>query len=211
MKKSLLLLVLALGLVLSISTPTLAGEIYHFKGEGASAYWYMYDAESDVHTSISVWAVDELVQEPPGRPQAEQYAWISIFQYRINEKFEPLLDIWSWGPLPEDSLVVERKLAEASLRAEDLPAWMYNYTTGNASEVKLDIETNWTNTSEVISYHDNWHYKSPDVIFNARASGKYREASAQGSITYDDNQIKLEATEWAEIFSAKEGYVMVSK
>lgn len=209
---SMLALILAMGLVLSTAAPALAGELYHFKGIGANAYWFMYDEDTGVYTDIFVYGRDVSTQNPPGRPQTTQYAGIEIFQYRYEgEEFIPISDVSYWGPIPAGCLVIERNLASARLIAYGLEAWEWDYITEEGTAVSLDVDVSWIATGPLSRESYKWRYHSPYVNVNYRYTGSSRGATAQGGINYDGTSIILGVSNGAGIFSAKEGFVEVSR
>lgn len=206
---SILALAIVMGLVLSMSAPALAGQIYRFKGTGAYAYWQMYDEATNVYTDIQVYAHESAYQSPPGRPQPSQYAGIHVYQYRYDDYGNWILlsGVYYWGDIPAGCLVVDQKLASARLVADGLEGW--DYETG--MPVTLDVDVSWAATGPLARQSHKSHYHSPDMNRNYRYTGSSRQATAQGSVHYDGTGIILGASDWAELFSAKEGYVEVNR
>jgi len=213
-KKLLSILALALmaGLMLSMSVPALAGENYHYKSTGANAYWFMYDEVTGVYTDISVYGYDSVDQNPPGRPQAKQYVGIGVFQYRYDgDEYIPLSDVSYWGYVPEGCLVIDSKLASASIVADDLGAWKWDYVAEEGTPLSLDVNVSWMATGPLNRNNYKWHYHTPYTNMNHHYNGKSREATAQGNICYDGTGIILGASDGAAMFSSREGYVEVSR
>lgn len=207
---SILALTVIMGLMLSMSAPALAGQIYHLRGTGANAYWFMFDGATGVYTDIYVYGHNETYQSPPGHSPAKQYAGIQILQYRYDgDEYVPLSEVSYWGPA--GCLVIDRKLASASLVASELDAWKWDYITEERSPVSLDVDVSWVATGPLSRDSYNWRYRSSDVTISYHYSGKNQGAIAEGTICYDGTSKILGASSGAGIFSAREGRVEVSR
>lgn len=207
---SILALTVIIGLMLSMSAPALAGQIYHYRGTGVNAYWFMYDAKTGVYTDIYVYGYDSMDQSPPGHPQAKQYAGIEVLQYRYDgDEYVPLSEVSYWGPA--GCLVIDSKLASASLVADDLEAWKWDYIADEETAVSLDVDVSWVATGPLSQDSYRWHSHSSYMNANRHYNNKSREATAQGSVCYDGTSVIPGASDGASIFSTKEGYVEVSR
>jgi hypothetical protein len=210
----LLALVIALGFVIALVTPALAAQGDHykglFKGLGGEASWSIYDEDTGVYTDIGFHAINELYRFPPGGREATQYVYIWISQYRYDaDEYVPLRDVYCYGPLLPESLVVNLSLKSASLTASGLEGWQYDYATETETVVNIDINVSCSATGQMSHHNSNSHYRYPNGFFNIHSSGKSREAIALGEVVVDGASTILETLGSAYIFSAKEGWVEV--
>ena len=208
-KRIVIALVVVMALLLSMSAPVFAGQVFRSERTGAYAQWIMYDESTGIYTEVYIHGHEAKYHNPPGRPQTEQYIGIQIVQYQYW--YEIITDIWYWGSVPAGSLTIDRKLATASLAVDGLQAWKSDYQTGEKTLVTLDLNISWTATGPLTRDRYHWHYRSPYMNVNYRYSGKSRQATAQGSFCLDGTNIILGASDWSGIFSAKDGQVIVDQ
>lgn len=207
-----LALIVIIGLMLSMSAPALAGEVYHLKGNGVNAYWYEYDISTGVYTEINVSGQESVYNGSPGRPQAKTYVGIQVHQYRYEGyEYIPLSNVSYWGYVPTECLIIDKNLAAVSLIVEGLEGWKWDYITEKSTVVSLDVDVSWTATGPLSRNSYRWHYRSSMSMVNYRYQGKNRQATAQGSVCYDGVSKILGASSWASIFSAREGQVVVNR
>jgi len=204
----LLTLVITLGLVI----PAARGDhfIGHFKGLGAEAHWSMYDEDTGVYTDVYIYAVDRIYRTPPQGGGGWQYANISIYQYLYDaDEYVPIRDIYCWAdPIP-GTLVVDGNLTWASLTASGIEGWQYDYDTGEETAITIDVDVSWSGTGPMSNYHSNYHFRYPYGFYNSHSTGKSRQASSLGEVVLDGTGLTLQASDYAEVFSSKEGSVEV--
>ena len=205
-----LVLAIIVGLMLSMSAPALAGagQVYHFKGTGMNAHWYEHDIATGIYTDIYVYGHESVYQNPPGRPQAKIYAGIQVHQYRYEgHEYIPLSDVSYWGYVPAECFAIDKNLAAASLVVEGLEARKWDYITEVTTVVALDLDVSWEAVGRISRHKGTWH----SAYMNYHYHGKNREAIAQGSVCYDGVSKILGASNWAAIFSAREGQVVFNR
>lgn len=200
-------LLCALVIAVPMALPALAGDIAHFKGEGVSADWFLYDEVSGNCTYVNVWASGELNQQPPGKPQAMRSVMVDVWMSGPSMDVE----IFCWGDIPADCLVINKNLDSAILMVTDLQGYMIDYYDYTETEVNLDVNIEWTANGPLMRNSENYRYQSPYGNYNYHYTGKSRDAIAEGTISWDGDSIELGTSEYASIFSGRGGYVEVSK
>ena len=209
-----LVLICALVLVVPMAEPALASDTNRFKAVGAEAYWSVYDPVSGNYTDIWVGAAAELNQQPPGTPQAVRYVMVDVLRHRgppEDPYAEVFVEVICQGEIPAGSLVIDPKLSSVSLSATGLPGFRVDWIQQTVIEVNLDVTVEWTAIGHFMREGETYHYKGPDAIFNSHGAAKGRDASAEGTLSYDSTSIELAASPESFIFSASSGSVEVSR
>jgi len=211
-------LVTALGLVIAVTAPALAGQGIHIKGQakgyGAQAAWNFYDQVLGIQTDLRINFDDNFERNPPDSPVAGQFANISISQYYTDPdglNYVPIRDIYFYGEVPPGAIAIGRTLNSASLVLSGVIGEQFDYDSMETSDITIDIDVSWSATSPISMDHWNTHMHYINGFAFYRYHGKSRDAATAGQITFGDTSIALGSAYWASVYYAKTGEVHVSR
>ena len=166
-----LLVVLALALAtFSQTTTASAGSVFHFKGQGADAFFSTTDPSGCIFTDVFVFASEEVFQNPPGPRSASSATSLFISQYDACTGTQ-LLAADGFASLADPDFQVLGKLNSATLTAT---VSMFDFVSGTSFDV--DVNLAWTGAGPLSRQNGNSHFHSPGCsVFRTTST---RESSA---------------------------------
>ena len=204
MKKLSVAFVLALSLAAFLMPgPASAGDIFRFRGEGASAIFSSSDESGCIWTDVYVNPNEGVFQSPPGKGSASSSVYMYITQYDYCTS-TPLIAAEGWAPLAASDFQVFGNLSSATLTAT---VSLFDYVSGTWFDVYVDLT--WNGTYSVIRQSSSTHYNSPGCKFKQRFTGSFRPAEATGTVS--DGVINYTPNpSWGyDIYNARSGEIFI--
>ncbi len=207
MKKRLFVaLVLALTLVALPVMSALAGDIFHFSGQGAFAFFSSTDPTDPSGCTgffVAVFADDGKFQSPPGPGSTSSGAFVEV------AKFDGctgtlLMDVLGFASLAGPDFRVSRGLTSATLLTT-IPA--FDFVSG--LPVDVDVALTWDGTGDLTRSNSHFHSQSPGFIVNGHFNGVSRFAEASGSVTIGGTNFTPQPSGFAMMMSTKSGTVII--
>jgi hypothetical protein len=197
--------VLALALVsFGQNSTASAGNVFHFKGQGADAVFSRVDASGCIFTDVFVQANEQVYRNLPGQGSPFSGAFLSISQFDGCSGTQ-LLSADGFAELAGPEFQVSGKqLESASLTAT---INMYDYLSNTSFSV--DVNITWTGTNARGRQNSTTHYDFPGCKVNSHYNTTFRYAEASGSVSDGAMNFTPEPSVGASIFSAKSGDVVI--
>ena len=202
-KRLLVALVLALILVALPVVSALAGNIFHFSGQSADAFFSSTDPSGCIGTFVAAFATDGRFQSPPGPGSTSSGAFVGIAQFNFCTGVL-LMDAFGSASLADPDFQVSRDLTSATLNTTLLVV-----DSVSGSTFSVDVDLTWTGTSALSRSNSHFHFQSPGFIVNGHFNGASRFAEASGSVTIGATNFTPGPSDFAQISSAKSGEVTV--
>jgi hypothetical protein len=199
-------LLAALALVLAAFSQhrtALADDIFHSRGQSATAFFSTMDPSGCIVTNVFVFASEEGFRSPP-KP-GETASWTEFAVSRYDACTETvLLDAEGFAVLSDPDFQASRKLDSAVL----------NTTVNAFDEVsrtwfEVSIHLNWAGTGPLTPQNSTTHFDSPDCHINAHFNNPLRAAEASGTVSDGTTNFTPEPSVEAAISSSNYGVVTV--
>jgi hypothetical protein len=158
-------------------TTALANDIFHSRGQSATAFFSRTDPSGCIVTNAFVFASEEGFRSPPEPNEIASWTEFAISQYNACTGIL-LLDAEGFGLLADSDFQVSRNLDSASL----------NTTANTFDEVsrtwfEVSIHLTWTGTGLLTHQNNTTHFNNPDCHINAHLNNPFRDAESSGSIS----------------------------
>ncbi len=203
MRKRLFVVAVVLALIL-VALPVmsaLAGNIFHFSGRSADAFFSSFDPSGCIGTFVSVFANDGRFQAPPGPGSSSSGASIFIDQFDFCTGSSVFF--FGFATLADADFRVSRGLTSARLNTT-IPV-----VDPFGSPLDVDVDLTWTGTGDLSRGNSHFHSQSPNCIVNGHSNGSFRFAEASGSVTIAAENFTPNSSDFAELFSARSGTVEI--
>jgi hypothetical protein len=148
---------------------------YSFRGETAWAEFSSSSGCEDKDTFTYVAAVDSLTKQGASQ-EALSWVVVSITQYDCQGNY--LYDIFGYRELEAADFVVRGGGRSATLAAT-VDAYIY----ATDSPVQLELDLSWSAPGIATQGHSASHFHSPDYSFNSSSNGRFRSATATGTVS----------------------------
>jgi hypothetical protein len=156
--------------------PTGSSPVCQFDGYFVTADYTVQDTSTcanGVFTSFSVYAADNVIQNPPGSPTGSPLA--SVYYSRYNGctyEYD-----YGYGEILGANFSSTGNLGTASVHAA-IPLSQY----GNSSNVTITLSLNWTGVGTIGTTIDNRQLRMGDVTTITRFKGENRSAVVTGTV-----------------------------
>lgn len=219
MKKHLLLLSLAFLLIaVSLSAPAQAATqpanlqfmspiapgatVMKYKGEAATAF-FSQTSDGCLYTDTYLFAGAGKLQNPPGAPEANNWANVSVYRY------DSCTGTWLTGAsgsvaINNATFQIDQQLNAAHLQTT-VP--MYDWMTGASFNLAVDLT--WAGNGDLTRSKSQNQYQSPGCKFKSQFNGSFRSAVASGTISDGATNYAIGAYQFADLQSVKSGNVTI--
>ena len=198
-----LLAVLALAVAtFSQHTTALAGDVFHFKGRAADAF-FSSSPDGCFFTDVFVFASEEIFQSPPGPAGSFSGTFLFISQYDVCAGTQ-LRAAEGFAQLGDPDFQITRKLTSATLSAT---VNVFDFVSGTSFDV--DVNLAWTGAGPLSRQNGNSHFHSPGCSVNSHFNSTFRPAGASGSVSDGATNFTPDPSLGAGMFSAKNGDVVI--
>ena len=208
MLRRIALIVLALGMVLSLSVTPVAAktETFHFsfKGQFAEAIFSTFDETGCIETSVYVAGQEGKVKQA-GRPAVDSTVVVNILQFN-HCTGEYLLDAFGFETLAPGDFVIDRKINQATLATTVLVG---DFVSG--ASFPVDINVSWMGVGETSTTKDHEKVNEPGFKLNYRFIGTFRLAEASGTVSGMGTNFTPEPAVFAQMGNVSSGEVQISK
>ncbi len=197
--------VLFLG-VLTFPGTARGGDLYHFSGLNADAY---FDAVTDcTETGAYVFANNGKFQSPPGPGTSGSSAYANLYWYNICGT-EEYFYAWSQYPIGDVNFQISRNLASAQLNAS---FHFYGYNqNGEPIEFDAQVDLNWTPAGPASRSSNRYHFQNPWFIENRHDSSVWRPAEASGTISDGTTNFTPEVSLGASLSYTRGGVLYIER
>lgn len=215
---------LALGLVIALfplPTTTWAGEIFHFMGQNADAFFSSVSppacdcnvapgpgkpvTPACIFTEVSVFATEQKFQSPPGPGGSSSFAGMFILQFDCTFTTLLIADCFFDVSLADQEFQVGQNLESATLRTT-----LACFDFVSSSSFNVDVDLAWTGTGDLSRTSSHFHNSFPGCSFNSRFNGTLRPAQASGTVLSDSVNFTPDPSAFAGISSSKSGDVVAA-
>lgn len=192
-RSGLLALMLALLMLLAVPGQALAqAQQYNFKGELASADWFLDDAKN---TSVYMSGFDGQFHSAPGSPEKAEDVFVVVSQSFCDEDADERV-FRSFFGMDDATVDVDKgQLTEASVDADltldgsehrmpdcDDPDWQEG-TFRELGERDVDLAAEWDGSGGLVRSNRNYHFDGEDFKVRSHSMERYREAEATATLT----------------------------
>jgi hypothetical protein len=199
-----LLAILALALsTLGQNSAASAANVFHFKGNGADAFFSSVDSSGCVYTDVFVQGNEQTFRNPPTNGGTFSGAFITISQYDGCAGMQ-LLSADGFAELASSDFQVSGKFASASLNTT---ISVFDHISGTPFDVNVSLT--WTGTTAGGRQNSTSHYDFPGCKVNSHYNNTFRFAEASGSVATEAVNLTPAPPMSATIFLAKSGDVNI--
>ncbi len=188
---------------LVLATAAWAGDIVHFRGETADAFFTSVDGAGCVATDVFLAATDGRSQAPPGPGNLQSTANIFISQFNLCTG-TPLLSASGFAVLADQDFQVIGRLESATLNAT-IP--VVDFVSGSTFDVAVAV--NWLGGGDTTQQVEHIHVRSPGFIVNGHLNGLFRPAVAFGGVIALGTNFTPAPAVSADIANVRTGQVMI--
>ena len=199
-----LLAVLALALTtFSQHATASAGNVFHFKGHGADAFFSSIDPSGCIFTDVFVQGNEQTFRNPPGQGSTFSGAFVSISQFDACAGTQ-VLSADGFAELAGPEFQVSGKFESAVLSAT---VNVFDHISGTSFDV--DVNLTWTGTNVRGRQSSSSHFDFPGCKVNNHFNSTFRFAEASGSVSTETINFTPAPPVSATIFLAKSGDVTI--
>jgi hypothetical protein len=186
-------------------TTALANDIFHSRGQRASAFFSSMDPSGCIVTNVFVIASEEGFRNPPTPGETSSWTEFAVSQFDVcTEPLTVLLDAEGFAVLSDSDFQVSRNLDSAVLNAT-VNAFDEVYRTW----FEVSIHLTWAGTGPLASRNSTTHFNNPDCHINAHFNNPSRAAEASGTVSDGTTNFTPEPSVEAAISSSNYGVVTV--
>ncbi|MGH2560853.1 MAG: hypothetical protein ACRDJH_17450 [Thermomicrobiales bacterium] len=147
-----------------------------FRGQSAFALFSSADpADPCIVTEVFVFATEGRVQEPPGPPTPEAFAFTTIARFHVCGGGVLLA---AFGSTTTPDFQGDRALKSATLAAT---MTVEDVHSGSVFDVVFDVA--WAGTGNPVRLNQHFHFQDPGFIVNFHVNEASRQAVASGSVS----------------------------
>jgi hypothetical protein len=187
--------------VFSQSGNVSAADVYKFKGNSASAYFYNVDPSGCIATGGTVFVFENISHSPPGPGGYETDVLIDFFKQDICTG-TILMSASNRAPAEIIEFDVAGNLDSVTLVAT-VP--MYDYLNNIAFDFMVDLT--WTGTSSLGHQNSQYKVNFQGCHYNLKNNSAFRYAVASGSVSDGTTNFTPEPSAQGTIFLAKGGEI----